>query len=139
MKPTFRITIALLILAAITGGLVWAFRSSRTEKAAEADSDAPIEAASRVTHDNGKASLAFDERAQQANGILVTALTADRRAASVQANGVVLQLQPLLDLKSSYNTAQMDIAKARAASQSSQAEYKRLVWLNQGGENVSQK
>lgn len=139
MKSALRITIALLILAAIAGGLVWAFRSSRTEQAAEAGSDAPIEAASRVSRDQGKTVLSFDEQAQYANGIAVTALTADRRAASVQANGVVLQLQPLLDLKSSYNAAQMDIARARAASQSSQAEYRRLLGLNQGGANVSEK
>lgn len=139
MKSGLRITITLLILAAIAGGLVWGFRSSRTEQAAEADSDAPIEAASRVTHDNGKTILTFDDPAQHANGVEVTALTAERHSASARANGVVLQLQPLLDLKSSYNAAQMDIARARAASQASQAEYKRLLGLNQGGTNVSEK
>lgn len=140
MKSILRMTIVLFVLLGIAGGLVWGFLASRSEQAAEADSDAPIEAASRVTHDDGKTILTFDAQAQRANGIVVAALNADRRAAAgVEANGVVLQLQPLLDLKTSYNTAQMDIAKARATSQASQAEYKRLLGLNRGGENVSEK
>ncbi len=139
MKSILRMTIVLFVLLGIAGGLVWGFLASRSEQAAEADSDAPIEAASRVTHDDGKTILTFDAQAQRANGIVVAALTADRRAVAAEANGVVLQLQPLLDLKTSYNTAQMDIAKARATSQASQAEYKRLLGLNQGGENVSEK
>jgi len=139
MKSVLRITMIFVVLLGIAGGLLWGFLASRSEQAAEADSDTPIEAASRVTHEGGKTILSFDEQAQRANGIVVAALSADRRAAAAQANGVVLQLQPLLDLKTSYNTAQMDIAKAHAASQASQAEYKRLLGLNQGGENVSEK
>ena len=139
MKSIFRITIALLVLLVLAGGLVWGFLTGRSEQAAESESDAPIEAASRITHENGKTILAFDAGAQRTNGIVVTALVADRRSAASAANGVVLQLQPLLDLKTSFNVAQMDIAKARAASQASQAEYKRLLALNQTGENVSAK
>jgi hypothetical protein len=139
MKFALRITIALLILAGIAGGLVWGFLAGRSEQAAEAESDAPIEAASRVTHENGKTVLAFDPEAQRANGIVLVTLGADKRSAASQANGVVLQLQPLLDLKTSYNAALMDIAKARAASQASHAEYKRLLGLNQDGQNVSEK
>lgn len=139
MKSILRITIVLFVLLGIAGGLVWGFLASRSEQATEADSDVPIEAASRVTHDDGKTILSFDLQAQRANGIVVAVLNAERRAASAEANGIVLQLQPLLDLKTSYNTAQMDIARARAASQASQAEYKRLLGLNQRGENVSEK
>jgi membrane fusion protein, multidrug efflux system len=139
MKFALRITIALLILAGIGGGLVWGFLAGRSEQAAEAESDAPIEAASRVTHEDGKTVLAFDPPAQRVNGIALVTLGADKRSAASQANGVVLQLQPLLDLKTSFNAAQMDIVKARAASQASQAEYKRLLGLNQEGQNVSEK
>ncbi len=139
MKSILRVTIALLILLGIAGGLVWGFLAGRTEQAAEEASDAPIEAASRLTHEDGKTVLAFDEQAQRANGIVVTVVTADTRSAAVEANGIVLQLQPFLDLRTSYNSARMDIAKARAAASASQAEYQRLVGLNKGGENVSEK
>lgn len=137
MKSTLRNIVVCLVALGIAGGLIWGFRSGRTEQAAEAESDAPIEAPSRVTQEAGKTVLAFDDQAQRANGIAVATLAADRRSAETQANGVVLQLQPLLDLKSGYDTAQMNIAKARAASQASQAEYARLRQLNSSGENVA--
>lgn len=139
MKSILRIVILCLVALGIAGGLIWGFRSGRTEQAAEAESDAPIEAPSRVTQVAGKTVLTFNDQAQRANGIVVVTLAAERRSAETQANGVVLQLQPLLDLKSSYDTAQMNLAKARAVAQTSQAEYARLRQLNSSGENVAVK
>lgn len=139
MKPILRILVVCVVVLGIAGGLIWGFRSGRSEQAAEEQRDAPVEAPSRVAAEGGKTVLTFDEQAQRANGIVVTTLAADRCSAEAQATGVVLQLQPLLDLKTSYNAALMDIAKARAAAQASQAEYRRLSQLNQGGQNVSEK
>lgn len=139
MKPFLRILIVCLIVAGIAGALVWEFLAGRSEQSAEAKNEASVEAPSRVASEDGKTVLAFDQQSQHANGIAVSTVAADRRSAEVQANGVVLQLQPLLDLKTSYNSAQMDVAKARAAAQASQAEYQRLRQLNQGGQNVSDK
>lgn len=139
MKSALRIAIIAAITVTLAGVLVWAFRTGRSEQTAEDESDTPLEAPSRATQEAGTTVLTFDERAQHANGIVVTPLRADRRSTEVQANGVVLQLQPLLDLKSSSNSANMEIAKARAASQASLAEYKRLLGLNQAGQNASQK
>ncbi len=139
MKSVLRIVIICLAALGIAGGLIWGFRSGRTEQAAEAESDASIEAPSRMTQQAGKTVLAFDEQAQRVNGIAVATLAADRRSGETQANGVVLQLQPLLDLKSSNDAAQMNLAKARAAAQASQVEYARLRQLNSGGVNVAVK
>lgn len=139
MKSVLRITMAVLILAALAAGLVWGYLAGRSEQAAEAESDAPIESASRMTHVNGKTVLVFDREAQRANGIAVAVLAADRRAAASKANGVVVELQPLLDLQVRLNAALMDRARARAVSQASQAEYRRLLDLNRGEENVSEK
>lgn len=139
MKSFLRILIVCFMVAGVAGGLVWGFLAGRSEQAAEAENDTPVEAPSRAASEGGKTVLTFDQQAQQANGIAVSTLATDRRSAEVEANGVVLQLQPLLDLKTSYNSAQMDIAKARAAAQASQAEYQRVQQLNQGGQNVSEK
>lgn len=57
----------------------------------------------------------------------------------MKGTGTVLQLQPFLDLKTNYNTDEMDLAKARAAAQASQSEYNRLTKLNKDGENASAK
>jgi hypothetical protein len=139
MKSILRIVVVCVIALGIAGGLIWGFRAGRSEQSADAKSDAPVEAPSRAASEDGRTVLTFDEQARRANGITVTMLAADRRSAETQATGIVLQLQPLLDLKTSLNTASMDIAKARAASQASQAEYQRLLRLNQGGQNVSEK
>ena len=139
MKPVLRILIVGVVVLGIGGGLIWGFLAGRSEQAAEAERDAPVEAPSRISSDGGKTILTFDEQAQRANAIAITMLAAGRRTAETQATGVVLQLQPILDLKTSYNAALMDIAKARAAAAASQVEYKRLVELNQGGQNVSAK
>ena len=139
MKSILRIIVICLVVSGIAGGLVWGFLAGRSEQTADAASDAPVEAPSRVTQEAGKTVLAFDAQAQHVNGIVVATLAPDRRSAETQANGLVLQLQPLLDLKTSYNTARMDIAKARAAAQASQAEYARLRQLNRGGANVAVK
>lgn len=139
MKPFLRLVIVCIVTLGIAGGLIWGFLSGRSEHAAEAERDAPVEAPSRISSDGGKTILTFDEQAQRANAIAITMLAAERRTAETQATGVVLQLQPLLDLKTSYNAALMDIAKARAAAAASEVEYKRLVELNQGEQNVSAK
>ncbi len=139
MKSILRIVIVCVVALGIAGGLIWGFLAGRTEQAAEAESDAPIEAPSRLAQQGGKTVLAFDGQAQRANGIAVTTLAAERRSGETQANGVVLQLQPLLDLKSSFDTAQMNVTKARAVARASQAEYARLRQLNSGGENVAVK
>lgn len=139
MKSAFRLVIMVAVALVVAGLLIWAFRAGRSEQAAEEESDTPLEAPSRTTQESGKTVLTFDADAQRANGIMVTALHADRRSPEVEANAVVLQLQPLLDLETGINTANMEIAKAGAASQASQAEYKRLSALNQNGQNVSEK
>lgn len=140
MKPILRNTIAAAILLGICGGLGWLFLAGRSAQAAdEDDSDAPIAAPSHVAQNSGKTVLSFDTDAQHDNGIVVTTLAAERRAAATQATAVVLQLQPFLDLKTNYDTAAMAIAKARAAARASTAEYIRLKQLNSGSDNVSLK
>jgi hypothetical protein len=139
MKSALRILITCIVVFGIAGGLLWGFFAGRSELAAEAERDAPIEAPSRISSNGGKTVLSFDEAAQRANGITVTTLVGEDRSTEAQATGAVLQLQPLLDIKTSYNMAVMEIAKARAAARASEAEYTRLIQLNQAEPNVSEK
>jgi hypothetical protein len=111
----------------------------RKEQSAEAQSEAPVQAPSRVASQNGETVLTFDAAAQKVNGIVTTALIEARQSAEVQATGVVLQLQPILDLKTSYNTAAIDLMKARTTARASLTEYERLRQLNQEGKNASDK
>lgn len=134
-----RILIFFVVIFAIAGGLIWSFLAGRTEQAAEAQREAPVEAPSRVTTENGQFILTFDDAAQKANGIQTAGLSQAKQQMDYQATSVVMQLQPLLDLKASYNTPRTDLIRARAAAQASQAEYERLRRLNQNGKNASDK
>ena len=139
MKPIVRIVIFSLVILVIAGGLIWGFLAGRAEQAAEAQSEAPVQAPSRVTSENGHTILAFDAAAQKANGILTAVLSPTKQQMDTQATGVVVQLQPLLDLKASYNTPRTDLVRARANARASEAEYRRLCQLNQDGKNASDK
>jgi hypothetical protein len=139
MKSTFRIITFLVLAVVLGGGLIWGFMAGRKEQSAEAQSEAPVQAPSRVASQNGETVLTFDAAAQKVNGIVTTALIEARQSAEVQATGVVLQLQPILDLKTSYNTAAIDLMKARASARASLTEYERLRQLNQDGKNASDK
>ncbi len=139
MKSILRNVIFSLTFIAIAGGLLWGFFAGRSEQAAEAQRDAPVQAAARVTSENGHTTLTFDAAAQKANGIVTTVLKPDRQELKSQATGVVVQLQPLLDLKASYNTSATDLLRARANARASSTEYERLRQLNQHGKNASDK
>lgn len=137
MKTGWRITIVSVILAALAGGAIW-IHIARASDADDADNDNP-QGASHVSNQSGEIELKFDQRSQQLNGISVAELQATQQRTTTQATGTVLQLQPILDIKTSYNTAQTDLTKAQASARASQAEYNRLLKLNQDGENASTK
>lgn len=139
MRQSLRIILVLVIVLGIGGVVVAGFVAAKPEQTADTDDEAQIQAPARVTQQGGNAVLNFDDQAQRENGIAATTLQAERWREEAQATGVVLQLQPLLDLKTSYNTTRMDIARAKAAAQASEAEFKRLQELNRGSENVSEK
>jgi hypothetical protein len=75
----------------------------------------------------------------RANGILTTVLAPTKQRVTGQATGVVVQIQPPLDLKASYNTPETDLLRARANARSSSAEYERLRVLKQDGKDASDK
>ena len=139
MKQSLRIILVLVVVLGIGGVLVAGFVAAKSEQTADADSEAQIQEPGRVVQQGGKTVLSFGAQAQRENGIAAITLQAKHWREETQATGVVLQLQPLLDLKTSYNTARMDIAKARAAAQASEAEFRRLQELNRHSENVSEK
>lgn len=139
MKQSLRIILVVVGVLGIGGVLVARFVAAKSEQTADTDSEAQIQRPRRVVQQDGKTVLSFGTQAQRENGIAATKLEAEHWRKEAQATGVVLQLQPLLDLKTSYNTARMDIAKARAAAQASAAELTRLQELNRGSENVSEK
>ncbi len=139
MRTTSRIVILSLAIFGVAGGLIWGFISGRGEQAAEAERESPVKVTSRLSSEDGRAVLSFDDAAQRANAIGTSVLYTTRQQLQGQATGVVVQLQPLLDLKASYNTPRTDLLRTRATARASAAEYARLLQLNQDGKNASDK
>ena len=139
MRRILKILALVLVAVAILGGLIFAFLKGRNERTAEAEREAPVKAPSRVTAEQGTALIAFDEQAQQRNGLKIQPLVRIRRSTDVQGTGVVLQVQSLLDLRSNYSAVSVQLAKARVAVEASHAEYERLLRLNQDEKNASDK
>lgn len=140
MTKRFRLALVSLILVAIAGGAASTYFSRHALADSDDDQDKQSkQGTSRVSVEGGKTVLKFNQADQQANGITVVTLNSSQQRLAVQGTGTILQVQPFLDLKTSFNTAQMDLAKARAVARASQAEYDRLVKLNQNGTNASAK
>lgn len=139
MKSIVRVVLSFVLLLVVVGGVIWGFYANRGEQAADADDDAPVQAPSRMSSAAGQTLLSFDDNAQKANGIRTTVLVATRHRPRTQATGVVVQLQPLLDLKASYNTPRTDLLRTTANARASEQEYQRLKELNQDGKNASDK
>ena len=137
MKNAFRNSIVLLLLAAIAGAVVWGFVAGRADK--DDDDEAPVQAPPRAVQAGGQTVLNFGTQAQRTNGIVVSVLTSTRRAGVTPAAATVMDLQPLLDIKSKFDSAQTAIAQAGAAAAAAQSESKRLADLNRDSGNVSQK
>ncbi|MBW4039444.1 MAG: hypothetical protein HIU91_11335 [Acidobacteria bacterium] len=139
MKTVVRIVLFALLALGIAGGLVWGFMAGRGEQAAEAQRESPVKAPPRVSTEAGETVLTFDASAQRANGIVTKALLPTTQRAQGQATGVVVQLQPLLNLKASYNTPATELIRAQANARASSAEFKRLQLLNQDDKTASDK
>ncbi|MGH9808688.1 MAG: hypothetical protein ACRD9W_15830, partial [Terriglobia bacterium] len=82
---------------------------------------------------NGVTIVSLDPDAQVQSGIASERLGSTSRIPETVAYGVVLDLQPLIDLRSRYVSAQSDDAVARAAAAASHAEAKRLALLYRSG------
>ena len=139
MKTILWRVVLIVLAVAIAGGVLWGYFAGRGEQTADAKNDAPVSAPSRVSSEDGRAVLRFDPAAQRANGIVTAVLDSRRERPENQATGVVVQLQPLITLKTSFNTPTTDLIRARGNARASSAEYARLRRLNLNGNNASAK
>ena len=138
MRSIVRAVLFGVLVLAIAGGVTWGFYANRGEQAADSD-DAPVQAPSRVSSQEGRSVLSFDEDAQKANGIRTMVLSASSQRSRTPATGVVVQLQPLLDLKASYNAPRTELLRTNANARASAQEYRRLKQLNEEDKDASDK
>ena len=124
------VVVLAVVLLIISGISTWFYgKSHRLSNASR----------SRVSIHNGAAIVVLDPEMVTQNDIRVETLKKMDFRAKMDAYGIVLDPQPLIDLRIRIATAKGQLAGALAAESASRREYERLTHLFRKGGNVSQK
>lgn len=86
---------------------------------------------------SGRSTVRIPSAAQKAGGIETRALEPARGEPEIAVYGTVVNIQPLIDLRTRYLAARADADGIRASLKASRAEYQRLSALNRDDRNVS--
>lgn len=136
-----RNAIAIITLqAAIIIALFWAlvfYGQDEYEDYAQEEVEEEIASAARVTSEDGAAVVSISSEVQQQSGIATAPLAAASHQPSQSSLGTVLDIQPLMELRTRFLTAQAEAEVARVSIANSRQEYQRLQLLNQDNRNVS--
>lgn len=137
LQPATKHIVLLLIgLATVTIGF---FVYSKIYPEWASATPAPASVAQRVSVVNGLTILALNTDTQVQSGIRTEMLPSSNHRAEVTAYGTVLDLQPLIDLRSRYIAASAAADAARATAVASRQEYERNRTLYQDNQNISLK
>ncbi len=140
MKPT-RSAIIIAVMAVVIAALSWAlvyFARDELKLRAERPED-EIRTRSAVTQEEGFAAVRVSPESQKASGIVTAKLEEARSEAAAEVFGVVVNLQPLYELRGKYLAGLADVRGLRAGVASSQAEYERVRKLYADDRNVSER
>lgn len=129
------LAIILIVLAAIA---VWLLGSGKSSPPAQQAAPQPATTLP-VAIVNGVAVVTMDTATQIQNGIRADALTGSKNRTEITAYGTVLDLQPLIDLRTRYAAGLADADTAGAALAAARQEYRRSLVLYQDNQNVSLK
>jgi len=136
-RSTLIIALMAIIIAALSWALVYYSRDEFKLAAERRDDDIPTHSA--VTVDDGFAVVRVSVESQKASGIVTTQLETAHSDAATEVYGVVLNPQPLLDLRGRYLAAVAEARASSVAAASSHAEYERLKKLFDDDRNISER
>jgi hypothetical protein len=128
--------LALIIVAAAAGAVIWGYLQSREALDEETEREKPVRAAARVTAGTGV--IHVERAAQERSGIETRRLPAARHLDQVRAYGMVLDAARLTDLSNSYVNAEAQLRTAQAKVAFSKATFERSQKLYDSDRNVSQ-
>lgn len=128
-----------VIIAAVIGGLIFAFIEGREEAALEAERERPVKAPTRVEVVEDENVIKLDAETLKKSGIVLAPLEANTHRPEIRAYGTVLDLQELLDLRNSAAAADAQAKKTQAALDVARKEYERQKTLRDNNQNVSEK
>ena len=118
MKKAVRTFAILLVLAALVGGLIFAYLEMRKERDLEASAEAPVVALSRATITADGATLRLDAETQRRLGVEIAVLIKASVPDEVSATARVLD-------GSNLSTLLAEVRGAEAALDATRAEYER--------------
>jgi hypothetical protein len=128
--------LALMVLAAAAGAVIWGFLESREEMSEEAEREKPVKAAVQVTAGSGI--IHIERAAQERSGIVATRLPAAPYLDQIRAYGMVLDAARLTDLSNSYVNAEAQLRTAQAKVAFARAAFERAQRLYDNDHGVSQ-
>jgi hypothetical protein len=140
MKPSVPVVI-IATMAVIIAALVWAliyFARDELHLGAKAPED-EIPVHSSVSSAEGFSQVKVTTASQEASGIASRVLEAARADAAAEVYGVIVNVQPFIELRTRYVSAVSDARALRAAAANSATEYKRLKKLFEDDRNVSER
>jgi hypothetical protein len=135
-RRLLRGAVALIVVAAAAGAVIWGFLESREEMSREAEREKPVRAAARVTAGSGV--IRAERAAQERSGIATTRLPAARYVDQVRAYGMVLDAARLTDLSNSYVNAEAQLRTVQAKVTFSKAAFERARKLFENDRSISQ-
>jgi len=134
-KVTIIIALQALIIVILFWVLVF-YGKDEYEAYTQADEE-QIPTPSRVSTDKGSTVVTLGPRTQQQSDIRTAPLQTGTHQDNFYSYGVVVSIEPLIELRSRYLAAKADANVARAALANSRQEHQRLLELNRDNRNVS--
>jgi hypothetical protein len=126
-----------VIIAVLAVALVYFARDELALTAERPEEE--IATPSAVAEEGGFAAVSVSAESQKASGIATAELKAAHSSAAAEVYGVVVNLQPLFELRGRYLAALAQRRALRAAAANSRAEYERLNNLCADDRNVSER
>lgn len=135
---TKRIVPAILLIG-VAAIAVWLFVSGKLNSGSKDKVSAPAATTQSVAVVDGVTVVMLDTATQTQSDIRTEPLSAASYRAETAAYGTVLDLQPLIDLRTRYASAQANADAARAMAAASRQEYQRSRLLYQDNQNLALK
>jgi hypothetical protein len=126
-----------IVIAVLAWALVYFGRDELHLGAKAPEDEIPIHSA--LSKQNGSAAVRLPTDSQEASGIAVQTLESARADSAAEVYGVVVSIQPLLDLRARYGASVSEARSLRAVAANSAADYQRFKKLFEDDRNVSER
>ena len=130
------IAVMAIIIAVLSWTLIYFARDELRGEPAGHENE--IVTTSGAGMDGGRAVVRVPTESQKASGIATQALKAGRSEAAIEVYGMVMNLQPLAELRGRYLAAAAEARALRAAVAASESEFQRMEMLHRDDRNVSE-